>query len=314
MALDEHAARLIDGLKEQGFTSFSQMPVADVRAVISTFTGLQAPALEVARVDEAEYLSDDTRLPLRIYTPDGSGPKPVVLYFHGGGFVAGDLTVVDEPARAIADATGAIVVTAGYRLAPEHRFPAAPDDAWAALNWVADNISAHGGDAENLVVMGDSAGGNLAAVTALRARDMGGPAIRGQVLIYPVIDSSADLPSRREFAEGYLITSADLDWFVEQYLASPEDTHNPYAVPTRAASLDGLPPALILTTENEVLRDEGEQYGERLRQAGVDVRTRRFDGLVHGTFWMSGAVPRCSELREAAADFIKSITARSPAT
>lgn len=314
MALDESVHGLITALVDQGLKSFEQLSVDEARGVVESFTGLQAPARDVPRVVDATYPGPDGEQDLRLYLPDAAGPLPVVLYFHGGGFVGGGLSVADEPSRALANDVGAIVVAATYRLAPEHRFPAAPDDAWAALNWVADNISGYGGDAENLVVMGDSAGGNLAAVTALRARDAHGPRLRGQVLIYPVIDPNAQLPSRSEFAEGYLITAAGLDWFWDQYLSSPEDATNPYAVPTQAARLDDLPPALILTTENEVARDEAEQYGDRLREAGVDARTVRFDGLVHGVYWMSGAVPRSSELRTAVGDFITSITATSPAT
>ncbi|MFX1757114.1 alpha/beta hydrolase [Rhodococcus sp. As11] len=314
MALDEHAAGLITGLEQQGFTSFSQMTVEQVRATIATFTDLQLPPQDVDRVDETHYESDGIPLPLQIYTPGAdSGPRPVVLYFHGGGFVAGDLTVVDEPARAISRATGATVVTAGYRLAPEHRFPAATDDAWAALQWVTAHIAEYGGDPDDVVVMGDSAGGNLAAGVTLRARDEGAPALRGQVLIYPAVDRAADVPSRREFAEGYIITAADMDWFLEQYFASAEDAEKPYALPARAERFDGLPPTLVLTTENEVLRDEGELYGQRLREAGVDVTIRRFDGLVHGAFWMSGAVPRSGEMRDEVAEFITRVTTGVPA-
>ncbi|UYP20407.1 alpha/beta hydrolase [Rhodococcus sp. Z13] len=313
MALDEHAAGLIEGLRQQGFTSFSQMTVEQVRATIATFTDLQLPPQEVGRVHQTHYESDGVRLPVRIHVPGtDSARRPVVLYFHGGGFVGGDLSVVDEPARAITNGTDAIVVTAGYRLAPEHRFPAAADDAWAALRWTAEHIAGYGGDPDDLVVLGDSAGGNLAASVTLRARDEGGPVLRGQVLVYPVVDRGADLPSRREFAEGYVITAADMDWFLEQYLTSPEDAANPYALPARATRLDGLPPTLVLTTENEVLRDEAELYGQRLHEAGVDVRIRRFDGLVHGAFWMSGAVPRSIEMRDAVVAFVTEVT--TPAT
>lgn len=314
MALDEHVAQLIAGLQAQGLKSFEQMSVEEARGVVATFTGLQAPPEPVARIHDDRYPSDGGEQNLRIYVPEGDGPHPVVLYFHGGGFVAGGLDVVEEPARGVAHDTGAIVVTAAYRLAPEHRFPAAPDDAWAALLWVADNIAGYGGDPDNIVVMGDSAGGNLAAVTALRARDEGGPRLRGQVLVYPVVDPVAQLPSRREFADGHIITAAGLDWFWRQYLSAPGDARNPYAVPARAHSLAGLPPTLILTTENEVARDEAEEYGARLHQDGVDVTTVRFDGLVHGVFWMSGAVPRSRELRSAVAEFVGTVTSSDQAS
>ncbi|MFC9357033.1 alpha/beta hydrolase [Rhodococcus sp. NPDC057014] len=312
MALDSHAADLIAGLQEQGLKAFEHSTVDEVRAVVATFTGLQAPPEPVARAVDAHYESGGAQIPLRVYVPEGPAPHPVVLYFHGGGFVAGDLDVVDEPARAVANGAGAIVVAATYRRAPEHRFPAAADDASAALRWVAANIATYGGDPGNVVVMGDSAGGNLAAVTALRARDEDGPRLRGQVLIYPVIDPNAEFPSRRQFAEGYVIGAGDLDWFWGNYLRSPEDATHPYAVPSRAASLEGLPPALVLTTENEVARDEAEAYAGALRQAGVDTEAIRFDGLLHGAFWMSGAIPRSSEMRSAVVEFVKRVTVTAP--
>ncbi|MGV9862735.1 alpha/beta hydrolase [Rhodococcus koreensis] len=312
MALDSHAADLITGLRAQGLKAFEHSTVEEVRAVVATFTGLQTPPELVARVVDAHYESGGAQIALRVYIPEGQAPQPVVLYFHGGGFVAGDLDVVDEPARAVANGAGAIVVAATYRRAPEHRFPAAADDASAALQWVAANVGNYGGDPGNVVVMGDSAGGNLAAVTALRARDEDGPRLRGQVLIYPVIDPTAEFPSRREFAEGYVIGAGDLDWFWSNYLRSPEDATHPYAVPSRAASLEGLPPTLVLTTENEVARDEAEAYAGALRQAGVDTEAIRFDGLLHGAFWMSGAVPRSSEMRSAVVEFVKRVTAAAP--
>ncbi len=312
MALDEHAAQLIDGLQEQGVAPFHQMSVEQIREVINTFTGLQLPAEPVARLASDVYHSDGHELALNIYIPEAEGQRPVILYFHGGGFVAGNLTVIDEPARALANAADAIVVTAQYRLAPEHRFPAAPDDAWAALNWVADHIGDHGGNPDQIIVMGDSAGGNLAAVTALRARDTDGPRISAQILLYPALDPAARFASREEFGEGYLITAADMDFFWENYLSDPGAALSSAAVPSRAETLSGLPPTLIITTENEVLRDEAEEYGRQLREAGVDARVIRFTGLVHGVFWMSGAVPRSSELREAVAGFIADIVSTVP--
>ncbi|MGN7135252.1 alpha/beta hydrolase [Rhodococcoides corynebacterioides] len=314
MALDEHASALISELQQQGLPPFHQMTPEQVRETIDTFTGLQLPAEPVGNVINTHYTSDGHELAINLYIPEqAEQPRPVVLYFHGGGFIAGSLTVVDEPARALANATGALVATAEYRLAPEHKFPAAPDDAWAALNWVDENIDHYGGDAGQIIVMGDSAGGNLAAVTALRARDSNGPRISGQILLYPALDPNARFASRDEFSEGYLIGAADMDFFWGNYLASAGDADNPAAVPSRAHSLRGLPPTLIATTENEVLRDEGEDYGRRLRDAGVDARVIRFDGLLHGAFWMSGALPRSEEMREAVNGFVTTICSSSPA-
>jgi acetyl esterase len=298
MPVDAVVQGLIDALSEQGMKSFEQMSVAEARQVVETFTGLQAPPQDVAQMIEATYPGPGGDRELRIYIPDAPAPLPVVVYFHGGGFIAGGLSVADEPSRALANDAKAIVVTASYRLAPEHRFPAATDDTFAALKWTEENISAYGGDVSRMAVMGDSAGGNLAAVAALRARDAGGPALKAQVLIHPVIDTTADLPSRTECGEGYVITAAGLDYFWDQYLPSRADAENPLASPSKATSHRGLPPALVLSTEYEVSRDEAEAYGRQLAAAGVDAEVIRYDGLVHGVYWMSGAVPRSKELHE----------------
>lgn len=315
MPLDQHVSALIAGLEQQGVPAFHEMSAAQARETIDSFTGLQLPAEPVAHVDAAVYHSDGADLAMRIHVPaEGeSHSRPVILYFHGGGFVAGGLDVVDEPARAVANSTGAVVVTAQYRLAPEHRFPAAHDDAWAALHRVREVIAGHDGDPERIILMGDSAGGNLVAATALRARDAG-IGLAGQILIYPTLDPDAHTASRAEFADGYLITAADMDHFWRSYLNGPADAQNPSVAPLRAVDLAGLPPTLVLTMEYEVLRDEAEDYGRRLTEAGVETRTVRFDGLVHGVFWLSGAVPRCVELREAIAAFVGELITELAAT
>lgn len=305
MPLDTALEGLIGALAQQGLKSFEQLGVEQTRQVLESFTGLQLPARDVAQAIDVIRQGPGGDQALRIYVPDAPGPLPVVVYFHGGGFVGGSLAIAEEPCRALANDAAAIVVAASYRLAPEAKFPAATDDTFSALQWVAENISAYGGDPSRIAVMGDSAGGNLAAVAAQRARDGNGPELRAQVLIYPAIDSTADLPSSREFAEGYVITSAGLDWFWEQYLNSPADAQNPLATPSKAASLAGLPPALVLTTELEVARDEAEAYGRKLADAGVPTEVHRFDGLVHGVYWMSGAVPRSAELHAKVVGFLR---------
>ena len=195
-------------------------------------------------------------------------------------------------------------MSVAYRRAPEHKFPAATDDTAAALCWVADHIDEHGGDPRRMAVMGDSAGGNLAAVAAQRARDEGGPRLAAQVLVYPVVDPTAQLASRTEFGEGYVIGARDIDWFWQQYLRTPADAQNPLAAPAKAATLAGLPPALVLSTEYEVSRDEAEAYAEQLAAAGVETEAVRFDGLIHGVYWMSGAVPRSRELHDTVVAFL----------
>lgn len=304
MPVDPAVQDLINGLTAQGVRSFEQMSVSEARNLVATFTDLQAPPREVANVVDTTYPGPGGDQHIRLYIPDAPGPLPIVVYFHGGGFIAGGLDVADEPCRALANDAAAIVAAASYRLAPEHKFPAATDDTFAALQWVANHATDFGGDANRIAVQGDSAGGNLAAVAAQRARDEGGPHLVAQVLTYPVIDSTAKSPSRSECAEGYIITAADLDWFWQQYLSSSQDADNPHATPSKAPSLAGLPPALVLTTEYEVSRDEAEAYGKQLANAGVQTDIIRFDGLVHGVYWMSGAVPRSSEIHTAITDFL----------
>src|SRR5213078_1916119 len=181
---------------------------------------------------------------------------------------------------------GCLVVSVDYRLAPEHRFPAAPEDCYAATRWLAEHAGSLGGDKGRIAVGGDSAGGNLAAVVALMARDRGGPKLAFQLLVYPATDTDFETRSYRENSEGYFLTRADMVWFWNHYAPRDEDRRNPYAAPLRAASLRGLPPALVITAEFDPLRDEGEAYGARLRDAGNQVLVKRYPGMIHGFFGM----------------------------
>ena len=199
------------------------------------------PPRAVAQVIDTTYPGPAGDQNIRLYIPDAPGPLPVVVYFHGGGFVTGDLAVTEELCRALANDAGAIVAAVSYRLAPEHPFPAATDDTFAALQWVADNAVQFGGDPTRIAVHGDSAGGNLAAVAALRARDEGGPALTCQVLTYPVIDPHADTPSREQYGEGYIITAAGLDWFWNQYLETLRTPRTRWRCPRRPPPSPGCP-------------------------------------------------------------------------
>ena len=242
---------------------------------------------------------------LRVYVPaTGSAPYPVVVHYHGGGFVTGNLDGFDEPSRALANDVEAIVVATTYRKAPESKFPAAHDDAMTALRWVAEHVGEHGGDPSRLAVMGDSAGGNLAASVAIRARDEGGPALRAMALLYPLVSPDADTPSRRDYAEGYIIDAPAVEYFRTQY-ATPEDELDPRLALDRTPSLAGLPPTLVLTNEYDMMRDEGEAFARRLAEEGVEVTAKRFDGLVHIVYWMSGAVPRQAEMHAAVVEFFR---------
>jgi acetyl esterase len=207
----------------------------------------------------------------------------VLMYFHGGGWVLGDLQSHDNVCRALANGAGCLVVSVDYRLAPEHKFPAAPEDCYAATKWVADNSESIGADRSRIAVGGDSAGGNLAAAVSMMARDRGGPPVRFQLLIYPVTDCSLDTPSQKEFAaDGYVLSRGDMEWFWNHYLESQNERNNPYACPLRATNLTNLPPALIITASHDPLRDEGERFSQKLMAAGSKVTCTRYDGVTHG--------------------------------
>jgi len=233
-------------------------------------------------------------VPIRIYRPvEVDGVGPVLVWFHGGGWVIGDLETGDNTARALTLAAGLVVVSVDYRLAPEHPFPAGLDDAVAAVRWVADSAAELGVDASRLAVGGDSAGGNLAAVVAQELRDSG-PPIRFQLLVYPVTDALMACPSYEENADGYFLTRDAMAWFIDHYAGTgSEACRDPRVSPLHApdAALAGLPPGIVITAEYDPLRDEGEAYGERLRAAGADVDVRRYDGVIHGFFAMNDFIP-----------------------
>jgi acetyl esterase len=220
-------------------------------------------------------------IPIRVYRPDGEGRFPVLVYLHGGGFVFGDLDSHDVLCRHLVRESDCVVVAVDYRLAPEHPFPAAVEDADAVTTWVGESPATVSGDGR-LAVGGDSAGGNLAAVVSLMARDGPGPEIDRQVLVYPTLSPGGDHPSRREFAEGYYLEWTDMEWFYDCYYGSEVHDANPYAFPPAACSHEGLPPATLVTAGFDVLRDEGFAYAETLREAGVPVSHHHYDDVIHG--------------------------------
>lgn len=247
-----------------------------------------APVLFGPKPDVASI--EDTVIdgvPVRLYTPAGTGMERVVVYFHGGGWVIGSLDTHDGSCRALANHSGCAVASIGYRLAPEHRFPAAVDDCWAVTRWALD-------EAGTVAVAGDSAGGNLAAVMALKARNAGLP-LAGQVLVYPVTDWRFDTASYSRNADGYGLTRAAMRWFWDHYLGPSEGAH-PDASPLRAESLAGLAPALVVVCEFDPLHDEGVAYAERLRQAGVPVRLTEYEGMIHGFIRLQAMIDRSADL------------------
>jgi acetyl esterase len=291
MALDPTIKTLLDGLAAAGGPALGTQSVAETRAAFDNMP-LPRKQIELPSVENRRIPGPAGEIPVRIYQPAGAGVKPVLVYLHGGGWVIGTLDSYDATCRELAAGAGCVVVSVDYRLAPEHRYPAAPEDCFAAVKWVAANAASLGADARRLAVGGDSAGGNLSAVVSQMARDQGGPAIRFQLLIYPVTDADFTRRSYVDNAEGYLLTTASMHWFWDHYLPDRAKRAEPYAAPLRAADLSGLPAAWVCTAEFDPLRDEGEAYAKRLQQAGVTTTLTRFDGLIHGFISMGLVAPR----------------------
>ena len=285
MALDPQAANVIDLVVRSGRPPYHQLTPKEARQMFrETRPASTPPAPQIGAV--RDLLAEGVQaIPLRVYRPAGvadSRRLPVLVYFHGGGWVIGDLETHDVLCRQLTAEAGVSVIAVDYRVAPEHKFPAAVDDAWAATRWIAAHAADLGVDADRLAVGGDSAGGNLAAVVALLARDAGGPRIGLQILLYPVTDLASESQSYADLADGYMLTRDSMRWFRAQYLAKAEDAADWRVSPLRAPSLAGLPPALVLTAGYDPLRDEGEAYARRLREAGVSVDAVSFGGMIHG--------------------------------
>jgi acetyl esterase len=289
MPLNPQVKALLEQMEAAGEPPLHTLQPEEARRR-TDFRPLAGEPEPVAKVEERLVSGDAGYITIRVYTPQGNGPFPVLVYFHGGGWVIGDLDTVDAPCRALTNAAQCVVVSVDYRLAPEYKFPAAAEDAYAAVRWVAGHAAEINADPRRIAVGGDSAGGNLAAVAALMARDRGGPALLYQVLIYPVTHYAFDTASYRENGEGYMLTRDSMVWFWHHYLEAPEQGKSPYASPLLADNLSDLPPALVITAEYDPLRDEGGAYATRLREAGVPVIQKRYDGTIHGFFWMAGVL------------------------
>jgi acetyl esterase len=258
----------------------------------------------VARVEDLTYEGPGGTLPARLYAPANDRP-PLLVYFHGGGFVLSELHAYDAVARSLVNAADTAVLLCGYRLAPEHPFPAAVEDAEAAVRWAAANSDRLGVDGGRLAVAGDSAGGNLAAVVAHRLRDSAGPPLAFQLLIYPVIQHGADTPSWRESVDALFLHPRAMSWYWDHYLPGPEHGRDPRASPLAAERFDGLPPALVIIAEHDPLRDEGEEYARRMAAAGVPVELTRYDGVVHGFFKMTAELTAAREAHAHAASALR---------
>ena len=286
---------VLEAMHSEGVLPFHALSVPGARRYLEDLFTSDAEPRPVGRVRDLSIRGPDGgELPIRVYEPDAGDdgtagseePRPALVWFHGGGFVLGNLDSVDPACRALCVETDRVVVSVNYRHAPEHPFPAAPEDCYAGTRWVVDHAEHLGIDPDRVAVGGPSAGGNLAAVVALLARDRDGPDIERQVLVYPVTNRVRAFDSYEENGEGYFLTHADMEWFHGHYLERAVDARNPYAYPLEARYLGGLPPASVVTAGFDPLRDEGIAYAERLADDGVEVAHHHYPGMIHGFFSM----------------------------
>jgi len=293
MPLESATAAILAHIAEEGAPELYEMAIAESRSMYREMQP-DLPEIVVHSVEDLMIDGPAGAIPVRIYRPSAA-PAPVHVHFHGGGWVIGDLDTHDRDCREICVGADCIVVAVDYRLAPEHIFPAAPEDCYAALCWASANLDSLCALPGAVSVGGDSAGGNLAAAVALMARDRNGPAIAMQLLIYPVTDATMESGSYRDNADGYLLSRTMMSWFWDHYCPDLALRADPLASPITAEDLAGLPPTLVMTAEFDPLRDEGEAYAERLIAAGVEVEVRRFDGLIHGFFSQAGMIEAARE-------------------
>lgn len=283
MALDAATTAFLEEMAKAGGKPLHEMTPAEARGFGEALRQMYGPGPEMAQVVEHQVpTADGASLALRVLVPNPS-PRAMIIYYHGGGWVIGALDEFDTLGRKLAARTGCAVALVDYRLAPEHRYPTAADDAYTALEWMDAHLREHGANLP-IIVAGDSAGGNLAAVVARRARDRNGPAIALQVLVYPVADADLDNASYSDPANQLLLTRDAMAWFWGHYVPEAAQRAEPDASPLQAGDLSGLPPALVLTAEHDVLRDEGEAYAAKLQAAGVPVELTRYPGQMHGFF------------------------------
>jgi acetyl esterase len=296
MSLDPQVKEILEETAALGLPVYHDLSPTEARKQMLDLTPPVDPLLTVKRVEDRRIPGPGGEIPIRLYYPSGDPPFAVLVYFHGGGWVIGDLDTHHGVCHALAKTSGCLVVSVDYRLAPEHCHPAAVEDAYAATNWVAENSDAIQADPDRFAVGGDSAGGHLAAVVALMARDRKGPRIDLQILIYPITNYDFNTPSYIENKEGYMLTRDLMKWFWRHYIKDEGEAYHPYVSPLQAENLNDLPPALIITAEYDPLRDEGEAYGKRLQEAGVKVTLSRYPGMIHAFIRMS---PRLEKAKEA---------------
>ncbi len=309
MPVHPQVQTILDAMAQMGGPALSDLPPADARTMYRALASMEERE-DVHRVDDRVVPTPDGDVPIRVYTPiPASGElHGVLVWFHGGGWVIGDVETADSTCRMLANRAGCVVVSVDYRLAPEHPAPAALEDCLAALAWTTENAELLGIDATRVAVGGDSAGGNLAALVCQRVRDEFGPDIDFQLLVYPATDLTMSHPSIEENADGYFLTKASMLWFAQHYLGDRE-RKDPAVSPLYAEDLAGLPPALVITAEYDPLRDEGEAYAARLKDAGVATELLRYDGQIHGFFGMATMLDDAKDAIERAAAALRAALA-----
>lgn len=281
MPLDPQAQALLEQMKAMGFTYTPDLTTTRARELLQAMQAIRPTGEPVADVEDRLIPGPAGEIPIRIYSPEGNGPFPVLVFFHTGGWQVGDLDTQDPLCRRITNRAGCSVVAVDYRLAPEHPFPAAVEDCYVATKWAATHAAEFQGDSSRIAVGGDSSGGNLATVVALMARDQGSPKLAFQLMMFPATDFRLSTPSMEELGEGYNVTKPQMMWIRNNYLPNQADWTNPLASPLLAPDLSGLPPALIIYAEYDPLRDDAEAYATRLKEAGVSVKASRYDGMIH---------------------------------
>jgi acetyl esterase len=281
MPLHPQAQALLDQMKAMGFVYRPEIPIAELRAKLQAMLAMRGEPEPVSKVEDRLIPGPAGEIPIRIYTPEGNGPFPVLVFFHTGGWQVGNLDTQDPTCRHLTNLARCIIVSVDYRLAPEHPFPAAPEDCYAATQWVATHAAEFEGDPTRIAIGGDSSGANLATVVAQMTRDKGDPRLAFQLLLFPGTDFRLQTPSMQELAEGYNVTKEMMLDIRSNYVPNEADWTNPLASPLLAPDLSNLPPALIITAEYDPLRDDGELYGKRLQEAGVQTTVTRYDGMIH---------------------------------
>jgi acetyl esterase len=306
MPLDPQVVELLETLEKAGGKPLEDCTPFEARQGdwSKDFIGALEEVAEVLH----EFIPGPTAdLPIRVYRPKGVGPLPAIVFFHGSAFTVSNISLSESAHRALSNSTGCVIIAVNYQKAPEHKFPTPFNDAYFSTQWVFENAERLGIDIGRIGVGGDSAGGNLAAAVALRARDEQGPRLAFQLLIYPTVDSDSTRSSMHENATGYMLSAAACVWAWNQYIENPEDRKNPYAAPINSVNFSNLPPAIVLTAEYDPLRDEAEEYAELLSKAGTKVITRRYEGMIHGFFWTAGAIAGSRKLIKDIGDDIRAI-------